>query len=166
MSTRRPIPARDGFFRVAALSGRSVAVETAAMTAAMAAPGPVGRTAQRLEGTVSNESSITARTQVPVVSPESLDLPVSPVQVSELPSKNLWEQICGGKAAGPAEEGRDSGGPAGLALPGCLLCARRLTCEASREPRRGPAGLPVLRAETETLERLVRGYAARLQLNP
>ncbi|XDB64321.1 hypothetical protein AB1E18_017633 [Capra hircus] len=64
------------------------------MTAAMAAPGPVGRTAQRLEGTVSNESSITARTQVPVVSPESLDLPVSPVQVSELPSKNLWEQIC------------------------------------------------------------------------
>ncbi|XP_042096413.1 IQ domain-containing protein K isoform X2 [Ovis aries] len=84
---RRLLPGRG-------LSGRSVAVETAAMTAAMAAPGPVGRTAQRLEGTVSNESSITARTQVPVVSPESLDLPVSPVQVSELPSKNLWEQIC------------------------------------------------------------------------
>ncbi|KAI4551904.1 hypothetical protein MJT46_020135, partial [Ovis ammon polii x Ovis aries] len=108
----------------------------------MAAPGPVGRTAQRLEGTVSNESSITARTQVPVVSPESLDLPVSPVQVSELPSKNLWEQICEGRQPGPAE--RDgTGGPAGLALAGCLLCARRLTCEASREPRRGPAGLPL-----------------------
>ncbi|MXQ90033.1 hypothetical protein E5288_WYG013998 [Bos mutus] len=60
----------------------------------MAAPGPVGRTAQRLEGTVSNESSITARTPVPVVSPEPLDLPASPVQVSDLPSKNLWEQIC------------------------------------------------------------------------
>ncbi|KAB0348805.1 hypothetical protein FD754_013662 [Muntiacus muntjak] len=60
----------------------------------MAAPGAVGRSAQRLEGTVSNESCITARTPVPVVSPESLDLPVSPVQVSELPSKNLWEQIC------------------------------------------------------------------------
>ncbi|XP_024840480.1 IQ domain-containing protein K isoform X3 [Bos indicus x Bos taurus] len=60
----------------------------------MAAPGPVGRTAQRLEGTVSNESSITARTPVTVVSPEPLDLPASPVQVSDLPSKNLWEQIC------------------------------------------------------------------------
>lgn len=93
---RRLLPGRG-------LSGRSVAVETAAMTAAMAAPGPVGRTAQRLEGTVSNESSITARTQVPVVSPESLDLPVSPVQVSELPSKNLWEQICEGRQPGPAE---------------------------------------------------------------
>ena len=73
------------------------------MTAAMAAPGPVGRTAQRVEGTVSNESSITARTPVPVVSPESLVLSASPVQVSELPSKNLWEQICEGRQPGPAE---------------------------------------------------------------
>ncbi|XP_055265568.1 IQ domain-containing protein K isoform X2 [Moschus berezovskii] len=60
----------------------------------MAAPGAVGRTARRLEGTVSNESSITARAPVPVVSPESLERAASPVQVSELPSKNLWEQIC------------------------------------------------------------------------
>ncbi|XP_070317061.1 IQ domain-containing protein K isoform X4 [Odocoileus virginianus] len=87
-------PCKVRFLPGRGLLGPAVAVETAPTTAAMAAPGAVGRTTQRLEGTVSNESCITARTPVPVVSPESLDLPVSPVQVSELPSKNLWEQIC------------------------------------------------------------------------
>ncbi|XP_057604073.1 IQ domain-containing protein K isoform X2 [Hippopotamus amphibius kiboko] len=60
----------------------------------MAAPGQVCRPAPRLGQAVSTESSITARTPVPVVFPVSLDLPVSPGQAVELPGRNLWEQIC------------------------------------------------------------------------
>ncbi|XP_059935357.1 IQ domain-containing protein K isoform X6 [Mesoplodon densirostris] len=60
----------------------------------MAAPGRVSSVSQRLERALSIESSITARTPGPVVSPVSLDMRVSPGQVAELPGKNLWEQIC------------------------------------------------------------------------
>eukprot|EP00070_Physeter_catodon_P049081 XP_028355975.1 IQ domain-containing protein K isoform X2 [Physeter catodon] len=60
----------------------------------MAAPARVCSVSQRLERALSAESSITARTAGPVVSPVSLDLRVSPGQVAELPGKNLWEQIC------------------------------------------------------------------------
>lgn len=79
----------------------AVAVETAAMAAA----GLGGRTAQCSEGVVSAESSVTARTPVSVVSHVSLELPVSPGQVAEPPNKNLWEQICEGRQPGPAEMG-------------------------------------------------------------
>ena len=129
-------PCKVRFLPGRGLWGPDVAVETAALTAAMAAPGAVGRTAQRLEGTVSNESCITARTPVPVVSPESLDLPVSPVQVSELPSKNLWEKICEGRQPGPAERDGTRAARRDPRLPGAY-CARPSGSLAA-----GPPGSP------------------------
>nr|XP_042138451.1 IQ domain-containing protein K isoform X3 [Peromyscus maniculatus bairdii] len=48
----------------------------------------------REEAGGSADSSVTARTPVPPVSPGSLERLVSPAQVTESPGKNLWEQIC------------------------------------------------------------------------
>ncbi|XP_036046337.1 IQ domain-containing protein K isoform X2 [Onychomys torridus] len=64
-------------------------------TACMAVPRQVSnRSVLREEAGGSVDSSVTARTPVPPVSPGSLERLVSPAQVTESPGKSLWEQIC------------------------------------------------------------------------
>lgn len=120
------------------LPANAVTVETAAMAAPRQVP---SHTVPR-KPSCSTDSSFT-RTPVPTVSLGSRELPVSPWQVAEPSSKNLWEQICDGRQPGLAERG---GTRVGAAFEERPLCAWRLTGGAAGQQLRGP-GLLILRTE-------------------
>lgn len=101
------------------LPGRGLPVPTVVMeTACMAVARQVSnRGVLREEAGGSADSSVTARTPVPPVSPGSLERLVSPAQVTESPGKNLWEQICEGRRLPLARPGGTRAGPAGTGVP-------------------------------------------------
>lgn len=82
------------------LPANAVTVETAAMAAPRQVP---SHTVPRKPSCPTNSSF--TRTPVSTVSLGSRELPVSPWQVAEPSSKNLWEQICDGRQPGLAERG-------------------------------------------------------------
>lgn len=94
------------------LPGRGLTAPWVAVeTASMAAPKAVSsRSVLREEAGGSVDSPVTTRTPGPAVLPGSLEMLVSPPQVTEPPGKNLWEQICEGRRPpGRAGRGRVAG---------------------------------------------------------